>query len=328
MSTIKLVTPKVSIVIPVYNGANFLRESIDSALGQTYPNTEVIVVNDGSRDGGETEAIALSYKDSIRYFSKPNGGVGSALNLAIENMAGDYFSWLSHDDLYTPDKVQLEVSALAAGGNAIAYSDYSIFTDNPLVDVPRKLGQVPRENFRYWLTVESGLHGCSLLIPRRAFDVIGRFDEALKTTQDMDLWFKMAREYAFIHVPKVLVKSRCHDAQGSRVMSTIARTECNALFSRFISELGPDEIARATGKSQAAAYMKIAARMYALGFNDAASLAARFARLNEKSYAARLSMAFYYLTARSIAVARRAIPAAILVKVKMLVFALRSKNSV
>ncbi|MBO5570669.1 MAG: glycosyltransferase, partial [Clostridia bacterium] len=76
--------PKVSIVIPVYNGANFLREAIDSALGQTYPNIEILVVNDGSDDGGETESIALSYGNQIRYFRKENGGVATALNFGIE----------------------------------------------------------------------------------------------------------------------------------------------------------------------------------------------------------------------------------------------------
>ena len=69
--------PRVSIVIPVYNGANYLREAIDSALAQTYKNVEIIVVNDGSTDNGETEQIAQSYGDRIRYFRKENGGVSS-----------------------------------------------------------------------------------------------------------------------------------------------------------------------------------------------------------------------------------------------------------
>ncbi|MDD1681509.1 MAG: glycosyltransferase, partial [Methanoregula sp.] len=73
-------TPKVSIIIPVYNGSNYLREAVDSALAQTYPNTEVIVVNDGSDDEGRTEAVAHSFGGRIRYFSKENGGVSSALN--------------------------------------------------------------------------------------------------------------------------------------------------------------------------------------------------------------------------------------------------------
>ncbi|MDR1982842.1 MAG: glycosyltransferase family 2 protein [Holosporaceae bacterium] len=90
--------PLVSMVTPVYNGSNYMREAIDSALAQTYKNIEIIVVNDGSTDN--TEDIALSYGDKIRYFKKENGGVASALNLAIENMKGKYFSWLSHDDAY------------------------------------------------------------------------------------------------------------------------------------------------------------------------------------------------------------------------------------
>ena len=68
----------VSIVIPVYNGANYLSEAIDSALAQTYKNIEIIVVNDGSKDDGATEKVALSYGDKIRYFHKENGGVSSA----------------------------------------------------------------------------------------------------------------------------------------------------------------------------------------------------------------------------------------------------------
>ena len=79
--------PLVSIVIPVYNGANYMREAIDSALAQTYKNIEVIVVNDGSTDN--TDEIAKSYGDKIRYFKKENGGVATALNLGIREMRGE-----------------------------------------------------------------------------------------------------------------------------------------------------------------------------------------------------------------------------------------------
>ena len=118
--------PLVSIVIPVYNGANFVREAIDSALAQTYRNIEIIVVNDGSTDN--TRDIALSYGDKIRYFEKENGGVSTALNLAISEMKGEYFSWLSHDDLYAPEKVEAEIEALKTNGNMdmVVHCNYNI----------------------------------------------------------------------------------------------------------------------------------------------------------------------------------------------------------
>ena len=72
--------PRVSIIIPVYNGANYMREAIDSALAQTCSDIDVIVVNDGSRDDGATAEIARSYGGRIRYLEKENGGVSSALN--------------------------------------------------------------------------------------------------------------------------------------------------------------------------------------------------------------------------------------------------------
>ena len=104
--------PLVSIIIPVYNGAAYMREAIDSALAQTYQNCEVIVVNDGSCDDGETEEIARSYGDKIRYFCKENGGVSTALNFGIAQMRGEYFSWLSHDDTYTAEKIERQVEVL------------------------------------------------------------------------------------------------------------------------------------------------------------------------------------------------------------------------
>ena len=102
--------PLVSIVIPVYNGANYVSEAIESALKQTYKNIEVIVVNDGSTDN--TEKIVKKYGDKIRYFYKENGGVASALNLGIKNMKGEYFSWLSHDNIYYSNKIEIQIEAL------------------------------------------------------------------------------------------------------------------------------------------------------------------------------------------------------------------------
>ena len=115
--------PLVSAVIPVYNGSNYLREAINSVLNQTYSNIEVIVVDDGSTD--DTWTIIQSYGDKIRGFHKENGGVSSALNLAIDNMKGEWFAWLSHDDLWLSNKIEMQIHYLQENpGKGIYYSGY------------------------------------------------------------------------------------------------------------------------------------------------------------------------------------------------------------
>lgn len=134
--------PVVSIIIPVYNGSNYLAEAIESALAQTYRPLEIIVVNDGSRDDGASERVAKSYGDKIRYFPKNNGGVSSALNVGIKNMQGEWFSWLSHDDLYYPDKIKRQIQEINERLNRKAVQkpdDLVLYTAGELVDKDGKL---------------------------------------------------------------------------------------------------------------------------------------------------------------------------------------------
>lgn len=274
---------KVSIVIPVFNGSNYLREAIDSALAQTYPDIEVIVVNDGSSDNGETERIALSYGEKIRYFYKENGGVASALNLAIEKMAGGYFSWLSHDDLYCPEKVESQIRILSGltQKRTILYGDHEIFFDNARDAKVISLPPVPPEQFRYFITVENVLHGCTLLIPKAAFAECGRFNEALRTTQDYDLWFRMAEKFQFLHIPGVLVKARCHTGQCSTKMKGTALKEINELLSDFVRRLSETELTAAThAKTPSLAYAIVAANFWTHGFSGAAKIASNLAWKN------------------------------------------------
>jgi glycosyltransferase involved in cell wall biosynthesis len=264
--------PMVSIVIPVFNGSDYLAEAIDSALAQTYLPLEVVVVNDGSMDDGKTERIALSYGTRIRYFSKSNGGVASALNFAIGQMRGDYFSWLSHDDLYVPDKVarQVEVLQGQASPDTIVYGDAVVFTDDPNVTEPIRISHVEPEQFRCFLTMENGLHGCTLLIPKLAFDECGSFDESLRTTQDYDMWFRMAGRFRFVHLPHLAVKARRHGAQGSVTMKDTALAECNRLLAGFADELTVTELTGETHKLPSIAYVDLAGNFEQRGFHLAA----------------------------------------------------------
>ncbi|ACM19813.1 glycosyltransferase [Geotalea daltonii FRC-32] len=235
--------PKVSIIIPVYNGSNYLNQSIDSALAQTYQNIEVIVINDGSTDDLATENIAKSYGDRIRYFCKNNGGVGSALNFGLDKMTGKYFSWLSHDDIYQPNKIERQIELLRKQTNpegVIVFSDWENIDENSSSIGCRIIDQAEIASSIY-VVMNCTVNGCTLLIPKKCFDETASFDENLPTTQDYDLWFKMARKYQFLHLPESLVRYRIHSQQDSYKHPEHVK-EQNILHTNFISRLTVDEI--------------------------------------------------------------------------------------
>ena len=225
-------SPLVSIVIPVFNGADFMRQAIDSALTQTYRHIEVLVINDGSNDGGQTAAIARSYGKRIRYFSQPNGGVACALNRGIREMKGEYFSWLSHDDLYQRNKIARQISGLARRKDreVMLYSDYRLIDARGGLLEKRRIGKEHTDN-QYLLILATRLNGCTLLIPKSIFDRIGLFNERLKTTQDNEMWLRIAKSgIPFVHQARLLVCSRVHPNQGNVRWRDVHRREKERFF--------------------------------------------------------------------------------------------------
>lgn len=233
--------PKVSIVIPVFNGSDYLNEAIESALAQTYKNIEIIVVNDGSTDAGRTENIALSYGDKIKYFRKENGGVATALNLGIKEMTGEYFSWLSHDDMYFPHKVEAQVNVLSEMKNKEVY----LFSDFEFIDESGKHLSYFRveEEFRnhFGLCVLfNQIHGCTVLMHKNILSEIHGFTPKYLTTQDYRAWIEVFKKgFPAIHIRETLVKSRLHKDQGTKVMSEISATEIQDLEKDLISNITP-----------------------------------------------------------------------------------------
>ena len=216
--------PMISIIIPVYNGSNYLSEAIESALAQTYSNVEIIVVNDGSNDDGQTEAIALSYGEKIHYIKKSNGGVSSALNLGISQMTGEYFSWLSHDDKYTETKIEAQVKLLQnhSGQKVVALCGCKYINKESEI-----MAYQPKDRFlpgKYeWDIVLNDLfghgtyNGCAFLIPKKFFDECGGFDEDLRFSQDTLMWAKLfLSKCAIIYDNSIGVLSRLHEGQQTQ----------------------------------------------------------------------------------------------------------------
>lgn len=241
--------PLVSIIIPVYNGANYMREAIDSAIAQTYCNIEILVINDGSTDNGKTEEIALSYGDKIRYFYKENGGVSSALNLGIREMRGEYFSWLSHDDIYYPQKVFCQVEALKNlnAKDAICYCK-SIHIDKNSKVISKKGKKeycfkpsrlIDSEIVLSELFKKDTFNGCGLLIPKSIFfDNDLFFDENMRYSQDLFMWYQIfLNGYRLVFTEEIGVAGRIHEKQLTQNGKELYKKDSLA-----ISEILLDEI--------------------------------------------------------------------------------------
>ena len=223
--------PLVSIVIPLYNGSNYVAQAIDCALAQSYPNVEIIVVNDGSTDDGAGREICLSYGNKIRYFEKENGGCSSALNYGIQQARGEFISWLSHDDLYDDNKIEVQVgfyekykldpttTLIANGGRLIDENGNSIYRPNTAQN-----GLLDSVQMFKHLLFDEGFNGCGLLIPKAFFDGGSYFREDMRFVLDWNLWKKLATHGASVYVDKrQLVSNRMHSQQV-----TVKQKSCHA----------------------------------------------------------------------------------------------------
>lgn len=282
--------PLVSIIIPVYNGSNYLREAIDSALAQTYDNVEILVINDGSMDGGKTEQIALSYGDKIRYIAKDNGGSSSALNVGIRNMKGDFFSWLSHDDLYLPEKIEKQVECMGRLDvqNTIAACAGTLIDKNgeAMLGKPnRQQGLMSPRNALAILSHGKGINGCGVLIPRFVLERVGFFDEKMVYLNDLDYWWRtILQNVSVFFMRDELVKTRIHGSQVSVTKREMFDWERHYLTNKLLDNVDgtpvdrydalkqiayfcaaenlSEEYRRAMGKLAAAGHLSVGMRIY------------------------------------------------------------------
>jgi glycosyltransferase involved in cell wall biosynthesis len=199
-----MTAPLVSVIIPCYRQGRLLPEALASVFNQTHPRVEVIVVNDGSDD--DTEAVATSYGDRVRYLYQPNSGPAAARNTGLAVARGDWAQFLDADDLLHPEKVRLQLTA-DEDRSDVVYSGYECFQDGR-----------PEERWTY-SAVELGradafssfaldwdrglsipLHG--MLFRRALFERLGVFDTVLPRHEDWDWHLRCAAAGArFRYVP-------------------------------------------------------------------------------------------------------------------------------
>lgn len=206
--------PKVSVVIPTYNRADYIVQSINSVLNQTFTDFEIIVVDDGSTDNTEI-LIREQFKDKVIYLSKPNGGQGSARNLGVSAAKGEYIAFLDSDDLWLPEKLEIQTGFMDAHPEvdlsstwAMTFMEYETGEIEDLRLV--KCSEAP--TIRRLLTVNS-VTSLTAMIKKNCLESLGGFDEdqSMIGIEDYELWIRVASKYKIAHIPRVLAKYRVHD---------------------------------------------------------------------------------------------------------------------
>ncbi len=230
----------ISVIIPVYNGEDFLGAAIDSVLGQSIDDYELLVVDDGSTD--RSPSIAKSYGERLTYLRKENGGVASALNHGIREAGGKYIAWLSHDDLFLPNKLERQLKFTNENKRFKAcYTDYHIIDPAGNLIKTVETPWYPRQEAIRALFARMYINGSSMLIDRTVFDRVGLFNERRRYSQDADFWFRILHQFEIGRVPEVLLLWRSHPGQGSRNREAL-RSDEQAMYRQAFESFGIEGI--------------------------------------------------------------------------------------
>jgi glycosyltransferase involved in cell wall biosynthesis len=214
--------PTVTAVVSTYNRCNYLSQSLDSLLAQTYPLTQLIVVNDGSTDG--TSEVCARYGNCIEYYEQANKGKAAAINSIIPYIRGDYVWIFDDDDIAFPDAIERHILSLGIKPNTDHFSygtslrGHSDSEGQIIASEDRKVPNVNKDNFLITLLMRCFLSTQAMLIPTESFRRIDGFDPNLIRSQDFDLFIKISRTLSPVWVDGPLFILRDHD--GLRGSST------------------------------------------------------------------------------------------------------------
>jgi len=206
--------PLVSIVIPAYNVAPYIGETLRSVFAQTFTDFEVIVINDGSPDTQEFERVLAPFRERIRYLKQENRGASAARNAGLRAARGEFVGFLDADDLWLPNYLEDQLAVIRERNCDLVCADALIVGESP--DAGRTYFETvmeaapPKEvTFLDLLSGERSLITSGVLARREHVLEVGLFDEKLRNAQDFDLWLRLARRGSRLaYQPQVLLKYR------------------------------------------------------------------------------------------------------------------------
>jgi glycosyltransferase involved in cell wall biosynthesis len=197
--------PTVSVIMPVYNGADYLREALDSIFAQTFEQFELIVIDDGSTDS--SEEILKQYSDSrLRLFFQPNSGLAATLNRGIELAQGQYIARMDQDDISRPERFAKQVAFLEKNPRCALLGTWA-----EIWEVRVKTERIhahPTDNatLRFELLFNNPFAHSSVMLRREAVMQVGGYstDPSRQPPEDYELWSRLARHYELANLPEVL----------------------------------------------------------------------------------------------------------------------------
>ena len=219
---------RVSVVIPTYNRADFVREAIVSVLQQDYPDVELIVVDDGSRDG--TAAVVSGFGPGVQYLWQENRGVSAARNRGVAASTGDLIAFLDSDDLWLPNKVSAQVAYFEAHAEAQACHTDEVWIRRGVRVNERRIHR-KQGGWQFLASLPRCLISPSAVMMRRTlWDRLGGFDESLPACEDYDLWLRLTAVVPVGFLPeRLVVKRGGHADQLSRRTPVLDRYRIQAL---------------------------------------------------------------------------------------------------
>jgi len=198
--------PTFSVVIPVYNLERYVMEAIQSALSQTRPADEVIVVDDGSTDNSP-EVIA-SFADRIKSIMQENSGVSVTRNKGIEAASGDWICFLDGDDRWKAHHLETVEKAIKDNPDAgMVFSDAIVIGENGK-EIKKKLSPDPGPDPFVSLLLRNTITTSACCVKKRIIEKNGGFLKSLKGMEDWDLWLRIAREHEVAHIPQITIDYR------------------------------------------------------------------------------------------------------------------------
>lgn len=223
--------PLVSVIIPCYKQAHFLGEAIESVLKQTYAPYEIIVVDDGSPD--HTAQVATGYA-GVRYFRQENQGLSAARNAGLRESRGPFLVFLDADDRLLPEALEIGVACLEERpGCAFVYgqSRFMTYDGDPL---PRPLvKETEQQHYLELLQRNRIFCPASVMYRKSIFEGVGGFNTALKSAEDWDMYFRIAREHQVYGHPQEVAEYRQHREGMSRNSARMLKATIDVVRSQW-----------------------------------------------------------------------------------------------